>query len=348
MKYSTVRLTKFDFSDVLNGRLRFLVTVTDRPSVLSSVGVLRQLLESANNRDVPTDLIISSTTRAMIGIRNTVQSMLLPNAIGHSSAGILAMVSSLLSGLLKSALHHLLRQEKEQSTEFVAVDELLGFLATTICLPLIQAFIPLSISHSYALFLMSGQNSIMVSDIATLDIRQNLHHLLHGMMTVLHDLTDLAGTNTIDHLKELLALGVLSELKKIYPGYKQTEDSSLATTATSLPAGSSEHREERAHSLAEKEALWYLFDILSLIFAQRRLSELHCDRREYQFMEGGLLNEGVLGSILELIQRSEKTCVTACGEVEGGTIENQPSKARLFGEIGHGILLAIVEKIYGS
>lgn len=337
-------------------------TLTGSGEIFSSFDMLGRLLETGYDQNAtPTEMLLSATNRAMAAIRNLLQSVLPPHSVQRSSTGILHVVSDLLACLLNSVLPLLIRKPKSKrnpgkqaSVEPTAVEGILGLLASTICIPLIQAFAPLSISYASSVLGKRQPESSRkgANDIPT-DIREDMFNLLRRMVIVLADLTVATEWNFMGGIKEVMALEVLRELEKIYPDQKSDD---LAGNSPSGADGSTKLAEERVNCLATKDAIWYLSNIVHLVFTSRMstVTLVPClEDGDLLVATNRLLKEGMSMRFSGLLRRFEGCRSSAVHSREGVFGSGQQMsrclhKERMFGEVGHGMLLAAGEKVWLS
>jgi len=319
---------------------------------------------------VTAQLLASVSTRAMESIGTLLRSVLPPHLTEPTANEVLEAVSTLLNYVLTSVLPCLVTNSKKKrkgasaepwQSVATAKDDFLRSFATSICIPLVQAFSPLSMLFASGVFSIDGNKLRRVPG-SNVDIRQEVLCLLRRLISVVDEFNFWADS---DCLREQIALEALQEVGRLYSD--RSEDSLLGCMSQ-VPGASwngGSQLANRVTDLARKEAFWYLCNLLLWLFTptRRMVSSRptgmggNIDRGAVSFMNDGLIREGILLAFSKLIPRTEmetrRGLSCSGGERRGGPSGHQGREwidpkeaAKNFGELERGTLVAVLEKAW--
>jgi hypothetical protein len=292
-----------------------------RTPLVSCLDTLGQLLTVIDAGQVVTaDLLLSTSHRAMESVGNLLRCLLPPHPTPLSAQEVLTTVLELSTCILTLVLPCLIANSKGKRSVTPAgtvrsaadVDDILQSLATSICVPVIQAFRTVSISTTMRVF-SKECNKKNASNI--MDIRPDLLGLLRGVMSSVDKCTTRAGSGATNGLRERLALEALGEVEQLSRKVRGSVEEASQECGKRLDAGG---KEERVNELARKDGFWYVCCVLRLVarggsgeIPQRLCRVIRdCDQggrcpsqgRENEVLKGKRrVEEGVLAGVLELV-----------------------------------------------
>lgn len=263
------------------------------------------------DEDIPTQpaLLVSVTCRALEALGGALQKILPP---ARRSVHLIETLSTLLSNLLGVALPLLHKpKKKKKALDTEALDTVLGVLASSVFIPIIRSFT--SLSQSYIASLLSpsddknrSRNEKQKPDH---DIRTDLLSLFQNAFSVFADLA-FQSHPSLYGFRDILALDAVHELEKLYPSPNGHTTVTNADGTMDKPVNPVSPIHRRVLVLANKDALWYLCNILHVVFTSILPGVSLPPRSVLQ--EGnnysgddGLLKERLLACLSGLIRRSE-------------------------------------------
>jgi len=303
------------------------------------------------------------------------RTLLPPKPCSSTSVEMIQVVSTFLSYLLTAVLPLFISRLKgkrkftvQDSSIISAVDGALGHLTTLIFIPLARSFGPLS--QAYTTNILSSKHAIDEGPAGSLDIRPDISCLLRKAISDLDLLRPLAATR-LDHslrgIRERVALEAVRELEKNFHAQKTQVACPIPETNTSDYPNITRIREDRIiDKLARKDTLWYLCNILHILFtpcsgssAARLTSKTPHDGHEDNFAASKLLEDAILTGLCRVIGGNDAhTCVITCKDTSSsctgmgnrgcGETGNRKlyRKCHCVDEVGHGMILAVVERAW--
>jgi len=281
------------------------------------------------------------------------QTMLPPQLSPRSPVKTLQMISTMLSYLLSVVLPLLIVHSKDdgklaaqQLNMDAAVDQFLRRLAL-VYIPIIRSFAPSSRSFLWRVF-STDENSRKDNPLPG-NGTSTIEELLSLLRTVsiLDQVCSHAGSSFVDGLKGHLGLEVVRELEKAIL-QRSKDGSSYLQDGQTRPYS----LEERVSLLATKDIVWYMCNILHLIFTPVSAPMRPFPIGTGQYIQDDLLKNGILKSFSDLIFHL-RLCAKmdpqgSRGHNEIGTSDTSIKQGgrQLVDEVGYGMILAAAEKVW--
>ena len=195
--------------------------------MLSAFQTLDTLVEARRQRPsiVSTKTCALAANRALNCLSTTLNSLLPPATPTSASSGVMQTLSTLLHRLVLIALPLLSPSRRNENPASGArTDALVGRLATTVLIPLISSFHPLSLAHLSAVFStdITARPPSGRSQKAYYDIRPDALNMLRTALDALHQLSLSSSdnpilTSNVQSVFGALTLSAARELAERYP-----------------------------------------------------------------------------------------------------------------------------------
>jgi hypothetical protein len=305
-------------------------------TLFSAFYALTDLEDAHERKPMPIALLTATANRAMETLGAVIQSMLPPYLSTRSPTKTLHMISTMLSYLLSVILPLLIVDPKVDgrlTVQDLAVDadQFLRRFAT-VYTSIIRSFEPVSRSTLWSVFSIQGnsKNDVPLSGNDPLSVDELLA-LLRRAVSILDQVHSHTGCKLIDGLKDHLGLEALRELEKA--SLRPNRDGRPCSQVRCLP-------EERVSLLVNKDIIWYMCNILHLMFTP---TLAHSEfARHFPFVQDDLLKNGIMGIISGIILHSR--LYVKAGSITSNGILNQGRP--LLDEVGHGMAIAVAEKVW--
>lgn len=291
------------------------------------------------------------------------------------------LLSYLITAVLPLFISRLKGKSKgtaQDSSIIFALDEILGRITTLIFIPLARSFGPLSLAYTTNVF--SSNHAVDGGCAGRIDIRSDLCCLVRQAISDLDHLSALAATTLARSLcgvRECLALEAVREMERSYLLQTTEDDAHRTTTPDPVTTDAPKTRTARVHSLARKDTLWYLCNILCILFTPS--SATSAARLTSQTPLGGhecvsaaktqskLPEDVILTGLSNIIRRSQScrcftspshnkvaemnectdTGISGCGDTENGTLSGKcQRRTAVVDEVGHGMVMAVIERAW--
>ncbi|KAF7797820.1 hypothetical protein EIP86_009026 [Pleurotus ostreatoroseus] len=255
----------------------FVGETGDSGKLFSALHTLDRLIATRADKSTTseTETLFTATTRVLDALAQTFASLLPPKPAAISSIGVVSTISTILGRLLTVVLPAFAPKNGKATlcpTLNCYVDDLLGRILSSILLPALRSFVPLTRLHLNTLFRPSTKKRPPASTTGSLkpfnDLRPAVYTLLRTTLTHLQQLApaNSASTSTsratlqpiIRAVQSSLALSATRELEALYTP-NSARPSAVGVTAASTP-----RCPDRAEKLVRADALWYICGVLNL------------------------------------------------------------------------------------
>ncbi|KAI0935685.1 hypothetical protein AcV5_004034 [Taiwanofungus camphoratus] len=346
-------LGKTNLEGILAGaRLSFLQAPSHQ-NILSDIDKLETLVSIRASRvsSVSDDLLIATTKRALDALGGSLASLLPPNHIDPKSMNVIGALAALLPHLLTTVLPSFQKpQRKTKVTQgYPVIDDIIGHMVTSILIPLIRSFTPLSRIYLSALFSPTRHKKKQArsdgrKDAKVVDIRTEIITLLDQTMSALENLTGTLAITSNRNVRHLLSLESVREVQRLY-SEKSSQDHNVDQEIRSGRVHMSRNS-NRLDALIRKDAVWYLCNVLHLVGPAKPGTPPSEPSNE----QDTLFEEAIHPLLSALIRRSR-------GSTSFGLLSAQAAKASEMGseaatrspryemdEVERGMILAVIER----
>ncbi|KAI0960910.1 hypothetical protein AcV7_000157 [Taiwanofungus camphoratus] len=267
----------------------------------------------------------------------------LETLVSIRASRVSSVSDDLLIATTKRALDALVTQG------YPVIDDIIGHMVTSILIPLIRSFTPLSRIYLSALFSPTRHKKKQArsdgrKDAKVVDIRTEIITLLDQTMSALENLTGTLAITSNRNVRHLLSLESVREVQRLY-SEKGSQDHNVDQEIRSGRVHMS-RKSNRLDALIRKDAVWYLCNVLHLVGPAKPGTPPSEPSNE----QDTLFEEAIHPLLSALIRRSR-------GSTSFGLLSAQAAKASEMGseaatrspryemdEVERGMILAVIER----
>jgi hypothetical protein len=309
---------------------------------------LQTMLEPSGSKSPPISLLVRTMRRALelagTALRETLSAAPPAPDWPHVFKTITMLATYLINTALPVLVAKTQKRKKTLPTIDVTVADFFGLLATSIFIPLIRSFVPLSLTWMVRLFSAEKEGKLYA---LTDDIRPNCLSLLRTCIATLNEQTELPVLGSLQHVKERIILETMRELEQLR--LQATGETTCCDQASA---------EILAKGLARKDILWYLVNVLHVTLSpgcQTSSPRSPPDGFDYTSPRTEILRDALLTLLTNLLsdfagksdgnREPEPGTAGSTNAYSMRKIDLRLCRKELYADdIGEGMLLAAVER----